>query len=445
MSPEFMGVTFGSGDFVSLFSLFFDNLSTLLGFAGSILGLMGALNHPEGQDLLTEILFQRIVPACGIMLFVGNAYYSYQAIRLTKEKGHPYTAQPYGLNTSGGFPFIYGIIYSVFFGYQGCTSGYMCTGDDGEAFPCCSPEEEVDRIEVAWKVCVTANFITGIINIVLGFFGELLLSYFPVAAMLVPLAGIGFTWLAINQIAANWANPIIGLIPVFLIFTQYYGLGRIHVCNGFYLPEAVPIVAFGCIAGWAYGTQDGVADTVKGGAWAGIAFIEGFDDIGDYIGTVLPFSIAASFGDIMCLVSANKAGDPFPIRETMVSDGIGTLIGSFLGSPFGTVVYIGHPVHKRVGARTGYSVMNGFIYLILCLTGVLPVILSVIPAVAIGPIIFIFGLTLCEGTSCRLLNQAVYSRFFSHHLSPILSHLQSALRILPNATTRQSSMAFSSV
>ena len=104
----------------------------------------------------------------------------------------------------------------------------------------------------------------------------------------------------------------------------------------------------------------------------------------------------------------------------MVSDGIGTLIGSFLGSPFGTVVYIGHPVHKRVGARTGYSVMNGFIYLILCLTGVLPVILSIIPAVAIGPIIFIFGLMICEGTSFRLLNQAVYSRFFSYHLSPIL-------------------------
>lgn len=88
----------------------------------------------------------------------------------------------------------------------------------------------------------------------------------------------------------------------------------------------------------------------------------------------------------------------------MISDGIGTIIGSILGSPFGTVVYVGHPVHKRVGAKTGYSIMNGFVYLILCLAGVIPVILSVIPTVAIGPIIFIFGIMICEGTeTCYVL------------------------------------------
>ena len=80
----------------------------------------------------------------------------------------------------------------------------------------------------------------------------------------------------------------------------------------------------------------------------------------------------------------------------MIADGVGTLIGALLGSPFGTVVYVGHPVHKRVGARTGYSIMNGFVYLILCLTGDIPVILSLVPAIAIGPIIFIFGLMICE-------------------------------------------------
>jgi AGZA family xanthine/uracil permease-like MFS transporter len=89
------------------------------------------------------------------------------------------------------------------------------------------------------------------------------------------------------------------------------------------------------------------------------------------------------------------------IRETMISDGIGTIIGAIMGSPFGTVVYVGHPVHKRVGARTGYSIMNGFVYLIICRTGVIPVILSVIPVIAIRPIIFIFGIMICEGAYDR--------------------------------------------
>jgi hypothetical protein len=96
------GITFLPGDFVSLFSLFFDNLSTLLGFAGAILGLNPTSAH------LQEILYQRIIPAAGIMLFAGNVYYTYQAIRMARTYGRPFTAQPYGFNTAGGFPFIFG-------------------------------------------------------------------------------------------------------------------------------------------------------------------------------------------------------------------------------------------------------------------------------------------------------------------------------------------------
>jgi AGZA family xanthine/uracil permease-like MFS transporter len=317
-------ITFGSGDFVSLFSLFFDNLSTLLGLSGAILGL------PSSSPILREIVFERVVPAAGIMLFLGNVYYCWQATRMTVKYNHPYTAQPYGLNTSGGFPFVFGIIYGVYF-----NTVVACTEDTDT---CNAADEETKRVELAWRVCVTANFLTGLINIFLGFFGQALMTIFPVGAMLIPLAGIGFTWLALNQIAANFATPAIGLIPVFLIFTQYYGMGRFHLGKGWYLPEALPIVIFGVIAGWSYGLNDTVADPVKPGAYIGSDFLDGFSDIGPYMGIVLPFSIAASFGDMMCLVSAQKCGDPYPIRETMIVDGLGTLIGAILGCPFGTVV-----------------------------------------------------------------------------------------------------------
>lgn len=95
----------------------------------------------------------------------------------------------------------------------------------------------------------------------------------------------------------------------------------------------------------------------------------------------------------------------------MIADGIGTLIGALLGSPFGTVIYIGHPVHKRVGAQTGYSFMNGCIYLVLALSGIIPVVLSLIPAIAIGPIIFIFGLMICEDCT-RHIDQRHHAAIF---------------------------------
>lgn len=149
------GITFGAGDFVALCSLFFDNLSTLLGFSGAILAL-----NPTNA-CLQEILYRRIIPAAGIMLFLGNVYYSWMAIRMARKYQRAFTAQPYGFNTAGGFPFIFGIIYGVYYSHPCASEGADCTLD-----------EENARIELAWKVCVSANFLTGVINIVLGFFGE---------------------------------------------------------------------------------------------------------------------------------------------------------------------------------------------------------------------------------------------------------------------------------
>ena len=55
--------------------------------------------------------------------------------------------------------------------------------------------------------------------------------------------------------------------------------------------------------------------------------------------------------------------------------------------------------------------MNGFIYLILCLSGVIPTILSLIPTIAIGPIIFIFGLMICEECT-RIIPQRHHAAIF---------------------------------
>ena len=104
----------------------------------------------------------------------------------------------YGLNTAGGFPFIFGIIYGVY-----AANPLQCTDDLAASTGCDPVAEENDRVTLAWQVCVAANFMTGLINIFLGFFGSVLLKLFPVAAMLVPIAGIGFTWLAINQVRVS--------------------------------------------------------------------------------------------------------------------------------------------------------------------------------------------------------------------------------------------------
>ena len=43
----------------------------------------------------------------------------------------------------------------------------------------------------------------------------------------------------------------------------------------------------------------------------------------------------------------------------MTINGLGSVAAAFFGSPFPTTIYIGHPGWKALGARAGYSVLNG--------------------------------------------------------------------------------------
>jgi adenine/guanine/hypoxanthine permease len=112
----------------------------------------------------------------------------------------------------------------------------------------------------------------------------------------------------------------------------------------------------------------------------------------------------------MCLVSAKNAGDPYPVRETMISDGIGTMLSSMMGSPFGTVIYIGHPAHKRSGALVGYSVVNGCCYLILSWFGVLALVQSLVNQATIGPIVLFVGL-MCNEDAINYMPPRHYAAY----------------------------------
>jgi adenine/guanine/hypoxanthine permease len=74
--------------------------------------------------------------------------------------------------------------------------------------------------------------------------------------------------------------------------------------------------------------------------WTAAEIFEDFDLLVDYLGLVIPLGISAAATSLMCLVSAKEAGDPYPVRESLIADGIGTCIASFFGSPFGTVLYV---------------------------------------------------------------------------------------------------------
>ena len=63
-----------------------------------------------------------------------------------------------------------------------------------------------------------------------------------------------------------------------------------------------------------------------------------------------------------------------------------------MGNPFINAVYIGHPGWKAMGGRIGYSAATGIMVLLLSWLGIIALMASLIPVVAISPILLYIGM-----------------------------------------------------
>ena len=111
-----------------------------------------------------------------------------------------------------------------------------------------------------------------------------------------------------------------------------------------------------------------------------------------YLPVIAPLAALDTLGSLQILESVRIAGDEYRTVPSLLTNGLGTLAAALLGSPFPTTLYIGHAAHKANGARSGYSVLNGIAILALCLTGLLPLVLRIVPLEVAGPVIVWFGL-----------------------------------------------------
>jgi AGZA family xanthine/uracil permease-like MFS transporter len=90
--------------------------------------------------------------------------------------------------------------------------------------------------------------------------------------------------------------------------------------------------------------------------------------------------------------SAEAAGDAYPTTSVLTADGVVSLIGCLMGNPFINAVYIGHPGWKAMGGRIGYSAATGLMVIVLSWFGIIALMLSLIPVVAISPILLYIGM-----------------------------------------------------
>jgi AGZA family xanthine/uracil permease-like MFS transporter len=111
-----------------------------------------------------------------------------------------------------------------------------------------------------------------------------------------------------------------------------------------------------------------------------------------YMAVIFPMGLFNVIGSLQNLESAEAAGDRYETRPSLLANGIGTLAAALFGSTFPTTIYIGHPAWKAMGARAGYSILNGAVVTLLCLLGGITLVLKVVPLEATLGILLWIGI-----------------------------------------------------
>jgi AGZA family xanthine/uracil permease-like MFS transporter len=254
----------------------------------------------------------------------------------------------------------------------------------------------------AWEAGIAWAFLIGVIVLVGAFIGPTIRRYTPRAAMLGTLAGISVAFISMNASFEMFNAAWIALATFAIILLSWTAGVRLP----FGIPGGLAAIIVGSVIGW-------LSYFVFG--WTGLspqAVTDSFAQVGVHLPTpgsevlsglsnVLPLLVTAiplgvyNFTEGMNNVeSASVAGDSYNLRHILLADGIGAVVGSFLGSPFPPAVYIGHPGWKAVGGRIGYSLATGIVIALICLLGLVGLFLAVIPRAALFPILLFIGLVI---------------------------------------------------
>jgi AGZA family xanthine/uracil permease-like MFS transporter len=323
------------------------------------------------------LVFGRILPAVGLMMFLSTMYYAFLAYQLAKKTGrNDVCALPSGISVPHMFIVTFVIMLPI----------ALKTGD---------PEK-------GWQAGLVWVFFQSFILMIGGFIAPIIRRITPRAALLGTLAGVSVTFISMRPALEIYMTPVIGLTCFAIIMVSWFG--GIKYPKG--LPAGLVAILVGTVIAWGsnqfglgYGGMN--LDNLTG-AVAGFGFsvplpafntvFSGFEYLGIILVTAIPFGIYDLVEAMDNVESAEAAGDAYPTTRVLTADGVVSLIGCLMGNPFINAVYIGHPGWKAMGGRIGYSAATGLMVILLAWFGIIAVLLALIPVVAILPILLYIGM-----------------------------------------------------
>ena len=323
------------------------------------------------------LVFGRILPALGLMMFLSTMYYAWLAYRLAARTGRrDVCALPSGVSVPHMFIVTFVIMLPIL----------LKTNDPVKA----------------WEAGLTWVFVQSFILMLGGFVAPFVRRITPRAALLGTLAGVSIAFISMRPAFEMYATPVIGLTCFAIILVSWFG-GVVYPRG---MPAGLVAIVVGAAIAWGsnlFGLDIGGMSLERlGASVASIGLsvpipaighvFSGFEFLGVILVTAIPFGVYDLVEAMDNVESAEAAGDTFPTTRVLTADGVVSCIGALMGNPFINAVYIGHPGWKAMGGRIGYSAATGVMVIVLSWLGVISLLLDLVPVVAISPILLYIGM-----------------------------------------------------
>lgn len=353
---------YGPGDTNAFFGLVIDNTTNLVVLAGL---LVGVFHFPA------DLVLYRMVPGTALGVLVGDLVYTWLAFRLARATGRAdVTAMPFGIDTPS--------LFGMTFGVLGPTM--LLTRDP----------------VLAWKVGMGATIAMGVVKLALSFGGDWVRRVVPRAGLLGSIAGVALLLIAFLPALKVFADPLVGLVSLGIILVAL--VGRIG------LPWRVPGALAAVVAGsLVYAAERWIG---LGGPppmavpdawrlaipWPTLGWLDALAETWGALPVALPLALATVIGGIDNTESAIAAGDEYRTRDILLTEAGATILAGMCGGVIQNTPYIGHPAYKAMGGRAAYTLATGLVIGLGAMTGVVSILVAVVPEAAVAPILIFVGL-----------------------------------------------------
>jgi len=273
--------------------------NALFGFGTNILVnmlvLTGLLRYV--LKMPDEIIFGRILPAVGLMMFLSTVYYAYLAYRLAQRTGRTdVCALPSGISVPHMFVVVFVIMLPI----------SLSTGDPIKG----------------WEAGLTWVFVQSFVLMIGGFIAPFIRKITPRAALLGTLAGVSIAFISMRPAQEMFITPLIGVVCFSVIVVSWFG--GVRYFRG--VPAGLVAIAVGSLIAWgstAFGLDYGgmsIANVTTALSDFGFSVpvpafghvFSGFEFLGVILVTAIPFGIYDLVEAKDNVESAAVAGDNYP-------------------------------------------------------------------------------------------------------------------------------------